>query len=67
LDEKVVGSILELTTQHVAIADNTQTTPTKFYNLDAIIAVGYRVNHLECILTHIFEHFQEHTASYAQS
>lgn len=44
LDEKVVCSILELTTQHGAIADKTQTKPTKFYNLDAIIAVGYRVN-----------------------
>ena len=44
LDEKVVCSILELTTQHVAIADKTQTKPIKFYNLDAIIAVGYRVN-----------------------
>ena len=44
LDEKVVSSILELTTQHGAISDKTQTTPTKFYNLDAIIAVGYRVN-----------------------
>ncbi len=44
LDEKVVCSILELTTPHGAIADKTQTTPTKFYNLDAIIAVGYRVN-----------------------
>jgi len=44
LDEKVVCSILELTTQHGAIADKTQTKPIKFYNLDAIIAVGYRVN-----------------------
>lgn len=44
LDEKVVCSILELTTQHGAIIDKTQTRPTKFYNLDAIIAVGYRVN-----------------------
>jgi hypothetical protein len=44
LDEKVVVSILELTTPHGAIADKTQTTPTKFYNLDAIIAIGYRVN-----------------------
>ncbi len=44
LDEKVVCSILELTTPHGAITDKTQTTPTKFYNLDAIIAVGYRVN-----------------------
>jgi len=44
LDEKVVCSILELPTQHGAIIDKTQNNPTKFYNLDAIIAVGYRVN-----------------------
>jgi hypothetical protein len=44
LNEKVVVSILEITTPHGAIADKTQTKPTNFYNLDAIIAVGYRVN-----------------------
>ena len=44
LDEKVVCSILERTTQHGAIEGKTQTNPVKFYNLDAIIAVGYRVN-----------------------
>ncbi len=44
LDEKVVCSILELTTPHGAIEGRTQNKPTKFYNLDAIIAVGYRVN-----------------------
>ena len=44
LDEKVVVSILEITTQHGAISDKTQSNPTKHYNLDAIIAVGYRVN-----------------------
>ena len=44
LDEKVVVSILEITTQHGAITDKTQTKPSKFYSLDAIIAVGYRVN-----------------------
>ena len=44
LDEKVVCSILEHTTQHGAIEGKTQTNPVKFYNLDAIIAVGYRVN-----------------------
>lgn len=44
LDEKVVVSILEITTQHVAIAEKKQVKPSKFYNLDAIIAVGYRVN-----------------------
>lgn len=44
LDEKVVVSILENTTQHGAIEGKTQTKDVKFYNLDAIISVGYRVN-----------------------
>mgnify|MGYP000963949333 FL=1 len=44
LDEKVVCSILELTMPHGAIKGKTQTKPTKFYNLDAIIAIGYRIN-----------------------
>ena len=44
LDEKVVISKMEITTQHGAIPDKTQTKETLFYNLDAIISVGYRVN-----------------------
>ena len=44
LDEKVVISILETTAKHGAIENKTQTKETKFYNLDAIISVGYRVN-----------------------
>ncbi len=44
LKEEVVSSILEHTTQHGAIEGKTQETKTKFYNLDAIISVGYRVN-----------------------
>ncbi|MEI7502277.1 MAG: virulence RhuM family protein [Paludibacter sp.] len=44
LSEKVVVSILEITTQHGAIVGKMQSKPTKFYNLDAIIAIGYRVN-----------------------
>ena len=32
------------TTQHGAIKGKTQASITKFYNLDAIISVGYRVN-----------------------
>lgn len=44
LDEKVVVSILENTTQHGAMEGKTQTKQVKFYNLDAIISVGYRVN-----------------------
>ena len=44
LKEEVVISILETTTKHGAIEGKTQTKETKFYNLDAIISVGYRVN-----------------------
>ena len=44
LQENVVSSILEHTTQHGAIEGKTQAKPTKYYNLDAIISVGYRVN-----------------------
>ncbi len=44
LDEKVVVSILENTTQHGAIKGKIQKKQVKYYNLDAIIAVGYRVN-----------------------
>jgi hypothetical protein len=44
LDEKVVISILETTTEHGAIEGKIQTQQTQFYNLDAIISVGYRVN-----------------------
>jgi hypothetical protein len=41
LAEKVVVSILENTTQHGAITGKTQKKAVKYYNLDAIIAVGY--------------------------
>jgi len=44
LEENVVISILETTTQHGAMEGRTQTQETQFYNLDAIISVGYRVN-----------------------
>lgn len=44
LNEKVVVSILENTTRHGAIKGKTQTTKMKYYNIDAIISVGYRVN-----------------------
>ncbi len=44
LIEKEVVSILEITTQHGAVKGKTQTKPVAYYNLDAIIAVGYRVN-----------------------
>jgi len=44
LEEELVSSILEHTTQHGAIKGKTQKQIVKFYNLDAIISVGYRVN-----------------------
>lgn len=44
LQEDVVVSILEHTTEHGAIAGKTQTKQVKYYNLDAVISVGYRVN-----------------------
>jgi len=44
LDEKVVVSILEIPIQHGAITGKTQNISVKYYNLDAILSVGYRVN-----------------------
>ncbi|MCI1785010.1 MAG: virulence RhuM family protein [Bacteroidales bacterium] len=44
LDEKVVISKMEITSEHGAIEGKTQTNNVNFYNLDAIISVGYRVN-----------------------
>lgn len=43
LDEKVVVRKNRITTQHGAIADKTQTHEVNFYNLDMILAIGYRV------------------------
>ena len=44
LQEDQVVSKMETTTSHGALAGKTQTHLVRFYNLDAIIAVGYRVN-----------------------
>ena len=44
LNPEVVISKMENTTQHGAIDGKTQTSEINMYNLDAIIAVGYRVN-----------------------
>jgi hypothetical protein len=43
LDERVVCRNFRQTTQHGAILDKTQSSNVKFYNLDIILAVGYRV------------------------
>lgn len=44
LQEEVVVAKFATTTPHGAIEGKTQTKDTQFYNLDAIISVGYRVN-----------------------
>ncbi len=47
LNEEVVVAKIATTTQHGAMQDKTQTTPTNYCNLDAIISVGYRVNSIQ--------------------
>ncbi len=42
--ENMVVSKMEITTEHGAIPNKTQTKDVTLYNLDAIISVGYRVN-----------------------
>lgn len=44
LVEEVVVAKIATTTRHGAIADKMQQKDVNYYNLDAIIAVGYRVN-----------------------
>ena len=44
LDEEVVCRDFRHTTQHGAIEGKTQEKNVKYYNLDAIISIGYRVN-----------------------
>lgn len=44
LDEKVVCAEIAHTTKHGAIDKKTQSKMVKYYNLDAIISVGYRIN-----------------------
>lgn len=44
LDEQVVVAKIAIPTRHGAIPDKEQNSPTNYYNLDAIISVGYRVD-----------------------
>lgn len=46
LFEEVVCADFAHTTQHGALEGKTQTKTTKYYNLDVIISVGYRVKSL---------------------
>jgi hypothetical protein len=43
IEEKVVVNYQFTTTQHGAISDKTQTKEVAYYNLDMILAIGYRV------------------------
>jgi len=54
LQEQVVCSILEHTTEHGALAGKTQTNKVKYYNLDAVISVGYRVRSIRASERRIF-------------
>ena len=47
LMEEVVVSKMEIPTPHGAIQGKTQTSVINYYNLDAIISVGYRVNSIQ--------------------
>lgn len=44
LDEKVVRAKFAHTTQHGALKGKEQTNLIDFYNLDIILAIGYRTN-----------------------
>lgn len=44
LNKELVVSKMENTTKHGAIEGKTQQKETNYYNLDAIISVGYRIN-----------------------
>ena len=46
LEEKVVCEHFAHTTQHGAIKGKSQTQSVKYFNLDTIISVGYRVNNV---------------------
>lgn len=47
LTEEVGVAKIAIPTQHGAIEGKTQNSPTNYYNLDAIISVGYRVDSIK--------------------
>ena len=49
LIEDMVVSKMEITTKHGAVSNKTQTKIVNYYNLDMILAIGYRVNSLKAI------------------
>lgn len=61
LIEDMVVSKMEITTQHGAINDKSQTKNVNIYSLDIILAVGYRTNSLKAI------HFRQWATSILKS
>jgi len=49
LDEKVVCADFAQTTKHGSLSSKTQTRDVKYYNLDIVLAVGYRTNSTKAI------------------
>ena len=49
LDKKLVCAKFAHTTQHGAMKGKTQTKDVEFYNLDIVLAVGYRTNSARAI------------------
>ncbi len=49
LDKKLVCAKFAQTTKHGAIKNKTQTREVSFYNLDIILAIGYRTNSVKAI------------------
>ncbi|MGM9759026.1 MAG: RhuM family protein [Parabacteroides sp.] len=47
MDEHVVVRKFRITTQYGAINGKTQSKEVKYYNLDVIIAVGYRIKSIQ--------------------
>ncbi len=55
LDEKVVVRNFRTTTKHGAIEGKTQSKEVKYYNLDMIIAIGFRRNDGISTNTNVYE------------
>ena len=47
LSEEVVVAKIAIPTKHGAISDKEQNSVTNYYNLDAIISVGYRIDSVQ--------------------
>ena len=55
LEEKVVCRNFRQTTQHGALEGKTQSKEVKYYNLEGIISVGYRVKTIQRFMFRLFQ------------